>query len=184
VDGLTARVSGLLPPKRWLVAGAYNNAMPTRAELFVWHSPTERWQVGVAFLAKPNTTRLLVNHELSAQRGARPSLNTGIGLQEVGAGNPGIFLTASWALNSWLNTPSSAYVGIGRRVDTRGEWLDARWEPLFGASVQLMRGLSATVQMDGHRWHGLLTTELGDLRVGLFAFRFREFGLILGWQGL
>ncbi len=182
-DSLTARFSGLLPPGQWLVAGAYNRAMPTRAEFFIWHSPVERWQVGIAFLAKPSAVRLLVNHELSAQQGTRPALNIGVGLQEVGAGNPGMFLTASWALTPWLAMPSSAYVGIGRRITARGDWLDERWEPLLGASLQFTRGLSATLQMDGRHWHGLLTTELGDLRVGLFAFQFREVGLIIGWQG-
>lgn len=124
----------------------------------------------------------MFNYELRWQQGATPSVTVGVGLQEVGVGNPGGFVTASWALTPWLKTPASAYFGVGRRFTAEGKSLDEGWVPLLGTSVQVVKGVSATVQMDGHKWHGVLSAKVGDVRVGLFAFKLKNLGIIVGWQ--
>ncbi len=179
---LTGRFSALLPEGQWLVSGAVNDGMATRAELFLWHKPARRWQIGIGMLAKPKTVRWMFNYELHQQEGATPSVTIGVGLQEVGVGNPGGFMVASWALTPWLKTPASAYIGVGRRFTVKGKSLGEGWVPLWGTSVQVVKGVSATVQMDGRKWHGVLSAQAGDVRVGLFAFKFKTFGLIVGWQ--
>jgi len=156
--------------------------MPTKAEVFVWHKPHPRWQVGVAFLKEPRTVRWLFNYELRRQQGVTPSITFGVGLQEVGVGNPGVFATANWALTSWLKMPSSAYVGVGRRLTVKGKSLDGGWVPLFGTSVQIVKGISATVQMDGRKWHGVVSVRAGDFRLGLFAFKLKTLGILVGWR--
>ena len=52
----------------------------------------------------------------------------------------------------------------------------------FGASVQVLKGVSAKVQMDGRKWHGVLSVKVGDGRVGLFAFKFKTLGILMGWR--
>lgn len=175
--------NGHLPEGQWLVSGAANDGMPTKAELFLWHKPFNRWQFGIGLLAKPRTVRWLFNYELRRQQGATPSVTVGVGLQEIGVGNPGGFVTANWALTPWLKIPASAYFGVGRRFTAKGKSLGEGWVPLFGTSVQIVKGVSATVQMDGRKWHGVLTAKVGDARVGLFAFKFKDLGIIVGWQG-
>lgn len=133
-------------------------------------------------MAKPQTVRWMFNYELRGQNGSVPSLTLGVGLQEVGVGNPGVFATANWALTPFIKTPSSLYLGIGRRMTVKGKSLDEGWVPLLGASVQIAKGISATVQLDGRKWHGVLSAKTGDVRIGLFAFKFKEFGLIIGWR--
>lgn len=155
--------------------------MPTRSELFIWHKPKGNLQLGLGLLEQPKTARLMANYELRHQEGSIPSLTVGVGLQEVGVGNPGVFATANWALTPFLKTPSSLYLGVGRRITAKGKPLD-RWRPLFGASAQVVKGVSATVQMDGRSWHGILSAKVGDLRVGLFAFKFKTLGIIAGWR--
>lgn len=163
-----------------MLSGAFNDGMPTRSELFIWHKPKGNLQLGVGLLERPKTARWMANYELRQQKDGVPSLTVGIGLQEVGVGNPGVFATVNWALTPFLKTPSSLYLGVGRRVTAKGESLD-KWRPLFGASAQIAKGVSATVQMDGKRWHGVLSAKVGDVRVGLFAYKFKTLGIIAGW---
>jgi len=179
---LTERFSAHLPEGHWLVSGALNEGMSTKAELFLWHKPSSHWQFGIGLLARPRTVRWMANYELRRQQGTAPSITVGIGLQEVGVGNPGGFLTANWALTPWLKKPSSLYWGLGRRFTARGKSLGEGWVPLFGASVQVLKGVSATVQMDGRKWHGVLSVKVGDGRVGLFAFKFKTLGILMGWR--
>ncbi|MFN3422003.1 MAG: hypothetical protein ACK40X_09805, partial [Armatimonadota bacterium] len=68
--------------------------MPTRSELFIWHKPKGNLQLGLGLLEQPKTARLMANYELRHQEGSIPSLTVGVGLQEVGVGNPGVFATA------------------------------------------------------------------------------------------
>jgi hypothetical protein len=172
-----------LPKGQWLVSGAASEGMPTKAELFIWHKPASRWQFGVGLLAEPKTARWMANYELRRQWKGMPSVTVGVGLQELGVGNPGGFVTASWALTPWLKRPSSLYLGFGRRFMVRGKSLGGGWAPLFGTSVQVAKGVSATVQMDGRKWHGVLSAKVGDVRVGLFAFKFKTVGILVGWRG-
>lgn len=165
-----------------MLSGAVNDGMPTKAEVFIWHKPKGNWQFGLGLLAKPKTVRWMFNYELRRQSGTVPSLTVGVGLQEVGVGNPGVFATVNWALTPFVKTPSSLYLGVGRRMTMKGKSLDEGWLPLFGASAQIAKGISATVQMDGRKWHGTLSAKLGDARVGLFALKFKNLGLIIGWQ--
>jgi hypothetical protein len=37
--------------------------------------------------------------------------------------------------------------------------------------------------MDGRKWHGVLSAKVGDVRVGLFAFKFKTVGILVGWRG-
>ncbi len=156
--------------------------MSTKAELFIWHKPKGNLQLGIGLLSQPKTARWMVNYELRQQKGTVPSLTVGVGLQEVGVGNPGVFATANWALTPFIKTPSSLYLGVGRRITARGKSLDEGWVPLFGASAQVAKGISATVQMDGRKWHGIVSVKVGDVRLGLFALKFKALGLIAGWQ--
>jgi len=179
---LSHRFSAHLPNGSWLMSGAANGGMPTEAEIFIWHKPKGRFQFGVGLLAKPQTARWLINYELQRQKESIPSITAGVGLQEVGAGNPGIFVTANWVLTPLLKTPSSLYVGTGRRITLDGKALDKSWVPLLGFSAQVARGVSATVQMDGRKWHGVLSAKLREFRVGIFAFKFKTMGVIVGWR--
>lgn len=179
---LSERFSAHLPEGSWLISGAVNGAMPTEGEVFLWHRPKGNWQFGVAFLAKPQAVRWLLNYELRRQRKSIPSITAGVGLQEVGVGNPGVFLTANWALTPFIKTPSSLYVGMGRRITVRGKPIDKRWVPLLGFSVQIAEGISATVQRDALKWHGILSAQAGDFRIGIFAFKFKTLGIIVGWR--
>ncbi len=156
--------------------------MATRAELFIWHRPEERWQLGIGLLGKPKTVRWLMNYQVSRQKGFKPSVVVGIGLQEVGVGNPGIFATLNWSTTFLLKVPSRAYLGVGRRMTARGKALDGGWAPLLGTSVLIVKDLTATVQMDGRKWHGVVALRTGDVRVGLFLFKFQHPGLIIGWS--
>jgi len=165
-----------------LLSGAINSGMATKAELFIWHKPKGRFQLGVGLLAKPQTVRWMFNYELRRQQGSVPSLTFGVGLQEVGVGNPGVFVTANWALTPFIKTPSSLYIGLGRRITAKGKSLDEGWVPLLGASAKVAERVSATVQMDGRKWHGVLSAQVGDVRIGLFALGFRDLGLIVGWR--
>lgn len=88
---LTERFSAHLPEGHWLVSGALNEGMSTKAELFLWHKPSSHWQFGIGLLARPRTVRWMANYELRRQQGTAPSITVGIGLQEVGVGNPGGF---------------------------------------------------------------------------------------------
>ncbi len=164
-----------------MLSSAFNGGMPTRSELFIWHKPKGNLQLGIGLLERPKTARLMANYELRRQKGSVPSLTVGVGLQEEGAGNPGIFATANWALTPFLKTPSSLYLGVGRRITVKGKSLDREWKLLFGTSAQIVKGVSATVQMDGKSWHGILSFKAGDVRVGLFAFKFKTLGIIAGW---
>jgi hypothetical protein len=181
---LTERFGARLRERAWLLSSTYNAHMPTKAEFYVWYKPERRWQVGVAYLVEPQAPRYLVNYELTAQRRERPALSTGIGLTQVGTGRVGAFLTAGWTLTPWLNVPSSGYVGVARQFPSRRP-LTGRWLPVLGASVQFVErpNLMATVQMDGRRWHGVLSVKVGDVRLGALALGFRNLGVIVGWQG-
>ncbi|MEJ7613529.1 MAG: hypothetical protein SQA66_07815 [Candidatus Fervidibacter sacchari] len=179
---LTDRFSAHLPSGSWLMSGAVNGGMPTEAEIFIWHKPKGRFQFGVGLLAKPQTARWLLNYELQQQKGSAPSITVGVGLQEVGVGNPGIFATANWALTNFLKMPSSLYLGTGRRITLDGKTLDKSWVPLLGFSSQVAKGVSATVQMDGRKWHGVLSARAGEFRAGIFAFKFKTIGIIVGWR--
>ena len=176
------RFSAHLPKGSWLISGAVNGDMPTDAEIFIWHKPKSCFQFGVGLLAKPKTARWLLNYELQRQKGSTPSITVGVGLQEVGVGNPGIFATANWALTPLLKTPSSLYVGTGRRITLDGETLDKSWLPLLGFSTQVAKGVSAAVQMDGRKWHAVLSARAREFRVGIFAFKFKAMGVIVGWR--
>lgn len=165
-----------------MISGAVNEGMATKAELFLWHKPKGRLQLGLGLLAEPKTVRWMFNYELRQQQGSTPSLTVGVGLQEVGVGNPGVFATANWALTPFIKIPSSLYLGFGRRVSLKGKPLDESVVPLFGLSAQVARGVSATVQMDGRKWHGVLSVKAGDIRIGVFAFKFKTIGIIAGWR--
>ncbi len=182
VGELTHRFSAYLPEGSWLISGAVNVGMPTEAEIFIWHKPKGRFQFGVGLLANPKTIRWLLNYELQRQKGSAPSIAAGVGLQELGVGNPGVFVTANWALTPFIKIPSSLYVGTGRRITLGGKTLDRNWVPLLGFSAQVARGVSATVQMDGRKWHGVVGAQLGEFRVGVFAFKFKTVGIIAGWR--
>lgn len=179
---MTERFSAHLSERQWLLSGAFNDGMPTKLELFIWHKPEGNLQLGVGLLEQPRTARWMVNYELRRQQRSVPSLIVGVGLQEVGVGNPGVFATANWALTPFLKMPSSLYLGVGRRITAKGKSVDGEWKPLFGASAQIVKGVSTTVQMDGRSWHGVLSAKIGDVRVGLFAFKFKTLGIIVGWR--
>jgi len=147
----------------------------TEGETFLWYRPTDRLQVGAAFLWKQGAFRGLGSYTLVPETPTVPRISVGLGLQGIGTGNPGYFATAE-KTRVLPEGSVTAYVGVGFRANEgHGH--------LLGGARMTPTGSPWTlgVQADGHNVHPFVSRRFNDLTLGLYLVNLKSPGLLIAY---
>lgn len=125
----------------------------------MWYGPVKGLQLGLAFLWRQQAVRYLANYQFIKESERNPSVSAGFGVQGIGTGNPGYFVTTekNFDLGSGRAT---AYVGIGFRSN------ENHGHALGGFKFSPNRDWTFGIQLDGHSKHPFVTRRLGDGLIG------------------
>ncbi|MFN3728485.1 MAG: hypothetical protein ACK4XJ_02070 [Fimbriimonadaceae bacterium] len=146
----------------------------TEGESFLWYRPEERLQIGVALLWKQGAFRGLGNYVLIPETKSTPNLRAGFGLQGIGTGNPGYFVTSekNWALPEGdLNL----YGGMGWRANESHSHL------LGGVKFSPRGPWTLGFQHDGHDGHPFIAYRYQEYALGAYLIAGKSLGIMFSW---
>jgi hypothetical protein len=157
---------------KWLFSNVWAPATATEAESFLWYSVDDRLQVGVAYLWKQRAFRGMGSYKLVKETAKSPAITAGLGLQGIGTGNPGYFVTAEKGF-SFKTGSASAYLGAGFRTnENHGHMLGGvKFTPL---NTPWTLGLQA----DGHNLHPFVTHAFPEFTLGLYLVNMKLPGVL------
>jgi hypothetical protein len=158
---------------KWVLTTVYAPETVTRAESFVWYRPDERLQVGVAYLWRQGAFRGLANYIVIPEGERHPDLRVGLGLQGIGTGNPGYFVTSEKNF-SLPEGRLNAYVGVGFRAN------ENHGHPLGGVKFTPPGPWTLGIQHDGHAAHPFIIYDTGGSpKLGLYLIEGRSLGFMI-----
>lgn len=114
------------------------------------------------------------NYALQTETDDLPLIRAGFGVQGIGVGNPGYFMTAE-KNRSWGDVRANGYLGFGLRSnENHGHML---------GGLKASRGAwSLGVQADGHNVHPFTTWSFDGGSVGVYLVESKSLGIMLSLE--
>jgi hypothetical protein len=158
---------------KWMLNTVWAQGTETEAESFLWYRVNARLQVGVAYLWRQQAFRGLATYVLSPETSKAPMLSAGFGLQGIGTGNPGYFLTAEKTLDTKIGT-FNGFLGAGYRSN------EDHSHALGGLKfTPTASPYTFGVQLDGHQGHLFVTRDFGAWSLGAYLIDMKAPGAML-----
>ncbi|MBX7131685.1 MAG: hypothetical protein K1X67_03290 [Fimbriimonadaceae bacterium] len=148
----------------------------TYGESFLWYGPVKRVQLGLAFLWRQKAFRFLGTYQFLTETPKTPSFTAGFGVQGIGTGNPGYFVTSekNFPLGSGRAT---AYLGVGFRAN------ESHGHMLGGFKFSPDDDWTLGIQFDGHAKHPFVTRRIaGGFTLGAYLIDAKSPALLFSVQ--